>query len=130
MLSRPLAQFVRVFDTERVATSDNLLISALHGTAVRYAVEQRGLDSSIEELRSIAAGRDDLIAQAAGITAGSWLAWPQVHVGHELVAVGMLIMAANGLDYDLLARWVQIGFERGLAAKQPVHGPPIGNGIG
>ena len=111
-----------------MATRDNLLISALHGTAMRYAVEQRALDTSIMELRSIAGGRDDLIAQAAGVTAGSWLAWPQVHVGHELIAVGMLIMAATGLDYDRLAHWVQIGFDRGLAAKHPVHGPPIGNG--
>jgi hypothetical protein len=112
-----------------MATADNLLISALHGTAWRYAVERRPLDTSIAELRQIAQGRDDLIAEAAGVTAGSWLAWPQVHVGHELLAVGMLIMAAERMDYDLLAHWAEVGFARGVAAKRPVHGSPIGNGI-
>ncbi len=112
-----------------MATADNLLISALHGTAWRYAVERRPLESSIAELRQIAGGRDDLIAEAAGVTAGSWLAWPQVHVGHELVAVGMLIMAAQRLDFDLLAHWVRVGYDRGVAAKSPVHGAPLGNGI-
>ena len=105
-----------------MATADNLLISALHGTAWRYAVERRPLESSIAELKEIAAGRNDLIAEAAGITAGAWLAWPQTHIGHELIAAGMLIMAAGGLDYDLLGHWVQVGFERGQRSKKPVHG--------
>lgn len=105
-----------------MATADNLLISALHGTAWRYAVERRPLESSIAELTEIAGGRNDLIAEAAGITAGAWLAWPQTHIGHELIAAGMLIMAAGGLDYDLLGHWVQVGFERGQRAKKPVHG--------
>jgi hypothetical protein len=50
--------------------------SALHGTAMRYATERRNLDESIEELRQIADGRNDILAEAAGITAGSWNAWP------------------------------------------------------
>jgi hypothetical protein len=33
------------------STSDQLLYSALHGTAMRYAAERRNLDESIEELR-------------------------------------------------------------------------------
>jgi hypothetical protein len=76
-----------------MATPDRLLYSALHGTATRYAVERRNLDESIEELRDIADGRNDLLAQAAGITAGSWYAWPSTHIGHELIATGMLILA-------------------------------------
>ena len=32
-----------------MATSDRLLFSALHGTAMRYAAERRNLDESIEE---------------------------------------------------------------------------------
>ena len=38
-----------------------------------------------------------------GITAGSWYASPAIHVGHELIAAGMLILAGRGagrsLDY-------------------------------
>ena len=81
-------------------TADNLLYSALHGTAWRYAIEQRNLAESIAELRQLAGGRNDILAQAAGITVGTWGASPATHVGHELVvaggplpAVGLVVIA-------------------------------------
>jgi hypothetical protein len=101
-----------------MSTRDQLLYSALHGTAMRYAAERRNLDESIEELRQIADGRNDILAEAAGITAGSWYASPATHVGYELVGAGMLILAGNhrGLpfDYDDLERWTRVGYERGM----------------
>jgi hypothetical protein len=112
-----------------MATPDNLLKSALHGTAWRAAVERRSLDAAIVELRGLARGRDDVLAETAGVTAGSWMAWPEIRVGHELVVAGMLILAAERLDYDLLAHWVHVGYERGLRARRPVHGDPLGNGV-
>ena len=112
-----------------MATRDNLLSSVLHGTAWRAAVERRSIEDALSELRARAAGRDDVLAEAAGVTAGSWMAWPEIRVGHELVVAGLLIMAAERLDYDLLAHWVQVGYERGLRARRPVHGDPLGNGI-
>ena len=57
-----------------MSTKDQLLYVALHGTAMRYAAERRSLDEFIEELRQIADGRNDILAEAAGITAGSWYA--------------------------------------------------------
>ena len=66
-----------------MGTKDQLLRSALHGTAMRYAAERRNLDGSIEELRQVADGRNHILAEAAGITAGSWYAWPATHVGYE-----------------------------------------------
>jgi hypothetical protein len=48
-----------------MSTPDQLLYSALHGTAMRYAAERRNLDESIEELRDIADGRNDILAQPA-----------------------------------------------------------------
>lgn len=102
-----------------MATTENLLGSALHGTAWRMAIERRSLAESIAELRRLAAGRDDVLAQTAGLTAGTWLASPGTHVGHELVVAGMLILAAGGagapLDYQALGRWVQLGYERARA---------------
>jgi hypothetical protein len=101
-----------------MSTKDQLLYSALHGTAVRYAAERRNLDESIEELRQIADGRNDILAEAAGITAGSWYASPGAQVGHELIAAGMLILAGGGngepLDYTELERCTRVGFERGM----------------
>ena len=116
-----------------MASPDNLLISALHGTAWRAAVERRSLDGSIEELRRIAGGRLCTARpggrrpvrgprRPAGVTAGFWLAGPDRHIGHELVTAGMLIMAAEGLDYDRLAHWVGVGWQRGSDAHRPIHG--------
>jgi hypothetical protein len=105
-----------------MATEDQLLYSALHGTAMRYAAERRNLDDAIAELREIADGRDEVIAEAAGITAGSWYAWPSTYVGHELVAAGMLIMAGGHdgkpLDFEALERWSRVGFERGTRFRK------------
>jgi hypothetical protein len=71
-----------------MATEDRLLYSALHGTAIRYAAERRSIDESIEELRQLADGRNDILAQVAGITAGSWYVSPAIHVGYELIGAG------------------------------------------
>ena len=105
-----------------MSTPDQLLFSALHGTAMRYAAERRNLDASIEELRQIADGRNDVLAEAAGITAGSWYASPATHVGYELIGAGMLILAGGGrglpLDYDELERWTRVGFERGMRSRK------------
>ena len=99
-----------------------LLSVALHGTAMRYAAEKRNLAQSIAELREMADGRNDILAKAAGIEAGSWYASPATHVGHELICAGMLILAGgdNGkpLDYDELERWTRIGSERGIRFRK------------
>ena len=75
-----------------MSTEDQLLYSALHGTAMRYAAERRNLAESIAELRQIADGNDAVLAEAAGISAGAWYAWPSTRRGYELVAAGMLLM--------------------------------------
>jgi hypothetical protein len=59
-----------------MSTQAQLLYSALHGTAMRYAAERRNLDESIEGLRQIADGRNDSLVEAAGIEAGAWYASP------------------------------------------------------
>jgi hypothetical protein len=59
-----------------MSTKDDLFGAELHGTAMRYAAERRNLAESIAELREIANGRDDILAEAAGIQAGCWYAWP------------------------------------------------------
>jgi hypothetical protein len=85
---------------------------------MRYAAERRNLDESIEDLRHIADGLNDVLAEAAGVTAGSWYASPGTHVGYELIGPGMLILAGGGrgfpLDYDELERWTRVGYERGM----------------
>jgi hypothetical protein len=67
-------------------------------------------------------GRNDILAEAAGITAGSWYASPATHVGYELVGAGTLILAGGGrglpLDYDELERWTRVGYERGMRSRK------------
>jgi hypothetical protein len=105
-----------------MSIKDQLLYSALHGTAMRYAAERRNLDEAIEELRQIADGRNDILAEAAGITAGSWYASPATHVGYELIGAAMLILAGGGngvpLNYGELERWTRVGFERGMRSRK------------
>jgi hypothetical protein len=105
-----------------MSTKDQLLYSFLHGTAMRYAAERRNLDESIEELRQIVDGRNDVLAEAAGIIAGSWYASPATHVGYELIGAGMLIAAGDGrglpMDYDELERWTRVGYERGTRSRR------------
>jgi hypothetical protein len=105
-----------------MSTKNQLLFSALHGTAMRYAAERRDLAEWVAELREIAGDRDDILAEAAGIEAGSWFAWPAHHVGHELVAAGMLIMAGGHdgkpLDFDEFERWTRVGYERGMRFRR------------
>ena len=89
---------------------------------MRCATEKRNLAESIAELREIANGRDDILAEAAGLEAGYWYAWPSTHAGYELVAAGMLIMAGGHdgkpLDYDALERWTRVGYERGMMSRR------------
>jgi hypothetical protein len=104
-----------------MSTKDRLLYSALHGTAMRYAAERRKLDESIEELREIADGRNDILAEAGGITAGCRYASPATHVGYELIGAAMLILAGGGrgfLDYGELERWTRVGYERGMRSRK------------
>ena len=53
---------------------------------------------------------------------GPWYAIPAMHVGHELIAAGMLILAAGGsdkpLDYSELERWTRVGYEHGMAFRR------------
>jgi hypothetical protein len=105
-----------------MSTKDQLLSVALHGTAMRYAAEKRDLAESIAELRQLADGNDDMLAEAAGIAAGAWYAWPATRQGSELVAAGMLIMASghdgNLMDYEALERWSRVGCERGMRFRK------------
>jgi|tagenome__1003787_1003787.scaffolds.fasta_scaffold20923853_1 hypothetical protein len=54
-----------------MGTRDQLLYSDLHRTAMRYTAEKGNLAESIEELRQIADGPDDILAEAAGLAAGT-----------------------------------------------------------
>lgn len=102
-----------------MATADNLLYSALHGTAWRRASERGSIEAAVEELRSIAGGRGDILAEAAGISAGIWSVRAGGCVGTELITSGLLIYA--GADLREIQKWVELGRER-AGYQGPIHG--------
>lgn len=71
------------------------------------------LQPVLDRVRTVAGDRPDIRAEVAGTIAGYWLAAPDGHQGHELIAAGLTVMsgAANG---EALARWVRVGYQRGI----------------
>jgi hypothetical protein len=109
----------------------------LDQTVLLLLVQSSVLGRSIESQQSLTAMKTTrhrtrflwaLWELAAGITAGSWYAWPSTHVGYELIGAAMLIPAvpavpAGGgrgfpLDYDELERWTRVGYERGMRSRK------------
>jgi hypothetical protein len=70
----------------------------------------------------MAGGRNDILAEAADVTAGAWHAAPSAHVGIELLVTGTLIMAGGydgrPLDYSELERWTRVGYDRGMRSRK------------
>jgi hypothetical protein len=97
-----------------VSTPDQLLRTALHTEAERLAIEGGRIDDAVEVLRDMAGGREDLVAEAAGILGGAWTVRAAIEEGWAPIAAGLLILA--GPDRDLLQEWVDTGRER---AGQP-----------
>ena len=93
-----------------MSTADETHAARLHGEALLAALRVE-LQPLIDQLAEQAGGRDDLRAQCAGLIAGWWFASPATQQGHELIAVGLLLLAGP-VDSDLLMHWVRVGFDR------------------
>jgi len=77
------------------------LIRAAH----RLASHELKIRVSVLELRTLADGRTDLLAAAAGAHLGTYLAEPRAADPHRLLAGTLLILA--GADRDLVAGEVE-----------------------
>jgi hypothetical protein len=95
---------------------DRILCARLSGTAIRLARAGGSIEEAVADLRALAGGRGDLLAEQAGIMAGAWSA--RVDTGDYLLAAGLLVLA--GADHDLIARWVDVGRERMMTPKHSV----------
>jgi hypothetical protein len=95
---------------------DRILCARLSGTAIRLARAGGPIEEAVADLRALAGGRGDLLAEQAGIMAGAWSA--RVDTGDYLLAAGLLVLA--GADHDLIARWVDVGRERTMTPKHSV----------
>ena len=97
--------------------SDRIRIAQLEGRAIRLARDKGSIADAIADLREMADGRTDLLAQAAGVMGGAWSVCSATETGDYAVAFGLLIMA--GADHHLLPKFVELGRQR---AMTPQHG--------
>jgi len=102
-----------------VATPDRLLVSKLCGTAERCARERGSIAAAVDKLQQLGGGRPDLLAEAAGVTAGAWSTRLDTELGTTPLAIGLLILA--GADLTELPQWFDVGQAR---ASIPMHGAP------
>jgi hypothetical protein len=83
-------------------------------TPIEGTFEAGRIDQAVEALREMAGGREDLVAEAAGILGGWWTVRAAEEMRHAPIAAGLLILAAP--DRDLLQQWVDTARERAVQA--------------
>ena len=107
--------------------ADRLLVAELYGEARRRAQwrELSGEEeaAAVAELRALAGGRADLLAEVAGILEGAREGEPNEPLARQ--AAGLC--RAAGADPETIPAWVEEGRRRRAAARQPpfsggVHG--------
>jgi hypothetical protein len=95
---------------------DRILCAQLSGAAIRLARAGGPIDEAVAELRALAGGRDDLLAEEAGLMAGTWSV--RIGTGDYAIAVGLLVTA--GADHDRIAEWIAVGRERALTPQHSI----------
>ena len=96
---------------------DQLMVPRLTGAAWRHAPgrEPTGAETAaaVAELRGIAGGRGDLLAEVAGLLIGYYRRTPQEPRAR---AAAYYCMAA-GAELELIPRWIEVGCARAAAAR-------------
>ena len=90
---------------------DGITTAQLAGTVGRF-VSRKPLDveTAVTELREIANGRADLLAERAGITLGFYARENRDEWPHKALAAALLIAARA--DLTKLMEWIAVGQER------------------
>ncbi|GAA2074389.1 hypothetical protein GCM10009780_08080 [Actinomadura alba] len=105
---------------------DDLIVAALHGAASRHAgwtaPEGSARQAAVTELREIAGGRTDLLAQVAGLLLGYAPPGDAMHE-HNRIAAELLIDA--GADPGAVRAWIEIGGERRANARARPFSRPL-----
>jgi hypothetical protein len=96
---------------------DQLIVARLTGAAWRHASgrEPTGAETAVavRELREIAAGRADLLAEVAGLLIGYYR-----RTAEELKArAAAYYCIAAGAGLELIPQWIEVGCSRAAAAR-------------
>jgi hypothetical protein len=99
--------------------ADHLTVARLTGAARRHAPWREPTEAetaaAVEELREIARGRSDLLAEVAGLLLGFYRRSEE-----ELKArAAARYCVAAGADPDLIPKWIEVGRSRAAAAREP-----------
>ena len=108
---------------------DRLITARISGVTARHTplsgAYPNGEDAAIAEVRAVAQGRADLLAQFAGTYLGLSVAEVVDQLAAQKVAQAALAARA-GADMDLVGRWIPVGVTRGediLASHAPRSAP-------
>ena len=98
---------------------DRLLVAEIYGEA-RHRARWRDLSSdeeaaAVAELRTLAGGRADLLAEVAGILEGT----SEGELDEPLTRQAAGLCRQAGADREAIPRWVEEGRRRAASARQP-----------
>jgi hypothetical protein len=99
--------------------ADRLLIAELYGEA-RHRARWRELSSeeeatAVAELRMLAGGRADLLAEVAGVLEGA----REGELDEPLARQAAMLCRKAGADPDAIPAWIEEGRRRAANARQP-----------
>jgi hypothetical protein len=101
------------------ADSDRLLVAQLTGEARHHArwrpLTEEEEAAAVSELRALAAGRSDLLAEVAGIFEGT----SEGELDEPLARCAAQLCRKAGADEALIPQWVDEGRRRAAAARMP-----------
>ena len=96
---------------------DQLTVARLTGAAWRHASGWEptgaGTAAAVRELREIAGGRGDLLAEVAGLLIGYY----RRTAGELKARAAAYYCIAAGAGLDLIPRWIETGCSRAAAAR-------------
>lgn len=99
--------------------ADRILIAQLHGTAKRHAKWRELTEPEhaavVGELSELAASRDDLLAETAGLIEG----FSEGQLDEPLVRQAAALCRAAGADPEAIPAWIEVGRERRRSAGRP-----------
>ena len=92
--------------------ADRLLAAELHGTAERHAkwgdLTEDEHATAVAELRDLAAGRADLLAEEAGLLIGFY----EGTINEPVKCNAARLLIAAGADQELVPGWIEEGRKR------------------
>jgi hypothetical protein len=106
-------------DNRRGPVPDRILAAWLTGTAKHHArwreltADERA--AAVAELRELAAGRADLLAEVAGIFEGT----SEGELDEPLARSAAQLCREAGADPEAIPRWIEVGRERAAQARLP-----------